>query len=272
MYDASNAGNTPHYPGKIWMKSSQQNISGVWVEDTPQNRAAVQRIELQASLGIHAKGDHATAEDFKRESPHDRSYAAFDRWYHAHGMSTQHSMTLQQQLFPNDIEATTFHPQPTMADSMPAHPLKRKAKPMLATEALDSMNVSGGSTLEQLQEAGIVAADMSEVEFDSRLKRLKMAPEDRMRLSAHAYEAGWFGAACSAPSKANGDTWGPHAERPLTVPGVVNLDGKGGKGVWLSEKELAQLKQDVQAGLALVEQWKARRQEEARRRELQGKV
>lgn len=288
MYDADNSKNTPHYPGKIWMKSNQSNIAGVWIDDTPANRSAVQQIEMQAAQAAAALGDRATLADFAAAYPRQQTAATFQDFLLRHQCSGRHGVTLELEARAHGLDlsgaaehqAMTYHPPSTMATT-PERPVtvrqhqrlrphQRQSgtfhkNPLLAAEDLDSMAISGGATLEQLQEAGIVDPRMSEVEFDGRLRRLRMQPEDRLRLCAAAHEHGWF--AASSPPSANGDAWGPPTTRPLTVPQAVNLEAQGKQE---TRQALAQLRQELDAQIALVKQVQAREAARRKQRELTG--
>src|SRR5712691_3261712 len=92
---------------------------------------------------------------------------------------------------PSPTMAHTFHPGSTMAESTEPDPLKRTAVPFddeddqeprqPSDEDINSMTFGPGTNLRALQRAGIVHPDMTQHEFDARLKRVKMDVNDRVR-------------------------------------------------------------------------------------------
>jgi hypothetical protein len=100
--------------------------------------------------------------------------------------------------------------------------LKREATPLVdeddspdrqpSDEDINSMTFPKGISLSALKKAGIVHEDMTQTEFDARLKRVKVDLDDRVRLAAAEFESGYFGGRSLAmpyapiPQRPNGDT------------------------------------------------------------------
>lgn len=271
MYDSSNASNTPHFPGKIWIKSHQTNIAGYYADDTPENRTVKHMQDMQAAMaGVSPKGDYATVSDFRQQFPRNQTAETFAQFCALHQCSPRHAIQLEIEASAQglDLSATTFQPN-VMADD----PLKREAIPMATEDEgdfdpddsayppvsdgdLDHVKVPGNISLRRLQRAGLVSRSMSPEAFSARLERIGVTGSDSLRKSVLASMCSFF--------KANGSQWGPPAQQPLTLePGrVANLNAQRDSGV---RQVLKEVQEDVRKLLALVQRKRSERELTGRR-------
>jgi hypothetical protein len=199
--------------------------------ETPALLNALHQDEMQAAMSTaQPKGDHARLADFQAAHPGEGIGPLFYRWLtlnqcdarkavqlelEARGQANDDDDAQRAMTFHPGMRSHTFHPPSTMAhtfrpgetmgDATEANPLKRQATPLAEDEDseepartpndndISSMTFPRGVTLKALQQAGIVHEAMTETEFAARLKRVHMDEHDRWRLTAAAYEAGYFG-------------------------------------------------------------------------------
>jgi hypothetical protein len=210
--------------GELW------NGCQVLLDATPELLSAARQAELEASSGVRLLRDNATLKDFQAAHPGEGVGPRFYQWCTKHQCTPRHTMNLELQARGQDVEVSasgpqqqqamtfhpgmrshTFHPPSTMAhtfrpgetmgDAPAADPLDRENVPLSdddgpdrqpSDDDINSMTFPKGISLSALKKAGIVHENMTQTEFDARLKRVKVDLDDRVRLAASAFEAGYL--------------------------------------------------------------------------------
>jgi len=206
----------PRYPGQCLARDISGNL--YYVRATPEAVDNEKRLfaSMQAS-GARPLGDQAQVADWQRGG------LSFYQWCTNEQVPPRHCIALELEARAAGLSLAGAAFQPAGEKPPPATPTApdpRKAQAILVPQQdtpmtleddaepdddefpphqpadgdIDTMRFSSSATLQDLQKAGIVHSGMSQDEFDSRLKRVKIADTHaRVRLAAEAMEHGYFG-------------------------------------------------------------------------------